>query len=55
LTPLLIDDLPKDKKYISKYMELNRAREKIDPHIKTPLEKDAMNLLSNYKKALDII
>ena len=55
LTPLLIDDLPKDRKYISKYMELTRAREKIDPHIKTPLEKDAENLLNNYKKALNLL
>ena len=35
-------------------MELTRAREKIDPHIKTPLEKDAIKLLNSYKKALDI-
>ena len=55
LTPLLIDDLPKDKKYMSKYMELTRARGKIDPTIKTPLEKDAIRLLNSYKKALDII
>ena len=36
-------------------MELTRAREKIDPHIKTPLEKDAINLLNNYKKALNLL
>ena len=54
LTSLLIDDLPKEKKYMSKYMELTRARDKIDPHIKTPLEKDAIELLNNYKKALQI-
>ena len=55
LTPLLIDDLPKDRKYISKYMELTRAWEKIDPHIKSPRDKDAENLLNNYKKALNLL
>ena len=40
---------------MSKYMELTRARGKIDPTIKTPLEKDALNLLNSYKKALDLL
>jgi len=35
-------------------MELTRARDKIDPHIKTPLEKEAIALLNNYRKALAI-
>ena len=40
---------------MSKYMELTRARIKIDPTVKTPLEKDALTLLNSLKKALDIL
>jgi len=36
-------------------MELSRARERIEPDVKIPLEKDAINLLNNYKKALEIL